>query len=359
MTHVAAPPFAHTSGPRDAKIAIVGEAHGAEEAKVGLPFVGTTGQELTRLLRESGIRRGDCFLTNVIAARPSPTSNNFDLLCGSKAEVGGKSYVLPPLRQGKYLRPEYLPELDRLKVELESVRPNLIVAAGGKASWALLRNAAISRIRGTVTPGILTPGIKVLPTYHPSYLMQVWSDRPVVLADLTKAKREAEFPEFRRPERWVEVNPTLEDIQRWVSETLAKPPEYLSVDIETDHGQIEMIGFATSVRRALVVPFIDRLRPEFSYWANDLDERCAREQCQRLLSSDIPKLGQNFIFDMQYLLREGYRLNAVRADTMLLHHALFPELSKGLGFLGSIYTNEPAWKLMRHRKKEEELKADD
>jgi hypothetical protein len=45
------------------------------------------------------------------------------------------------------------------------------------------------------------------------------------------------------------------------------------------------------------------------------------------------------------------------ADTMLLHHAMYPELPKSLGFLGSIYTNESAWKLMRQDS--EELKRDE
>jgi hypothetical protein len=42
----------------------------------------------------------------------------------------------------------------------------------------------------------------------------------------------------------------------------------------------------------------------------------------------------------------GLRPANVAEDTMLLHHSLFPELPKGLGFLGSIYTNEASWKLM-------------
>jgi hypothetical protein len=45
------------------------------------------------------------------------------------------------------------------------------------------------------------------------------------------------------------------------------------------------------------------------------------------------------------------------ADTMLLHHSMYPELPKSLGFLGSIYTNEAAWKLMR--RDAEELKRDE
>lgn len=359
MVHVAAPAFAHSSGPRNAKIAFVAEAWGETEARLGVPLVGATGQEFNRLLREAGIEREQCFLTNVIAARPSPTSNNFDLLCGKKAEVGGRSYTLPAIRQGMYLRPEYFGELDRLKEELSIVRPNLIVALGGKSSWALLGNAGISRIRGTVAPSSLVPGLKVLPTYHPAYLFQMWSDRPIVLLDLLKAKAEAEFPEFRRPERQVIVNPTLAELREWIAGVLANPPPLLGCDIETVNGQIESIAFARSRSDAICCPFILRA-PWRSYWSSDTEELAARELCNALLASpQVRLLGQNFLYDTQYLLREGFTLRAVADDTMLMHHSLYLELQKGLGFLGSIYSNEPAWKLMRHRKKEEELKRDD
>ena len=59
-------------------------------------------------------------------------------------------------------------------------------------------------------------------------------------------------------------------------------------------------------------------------------------------------IGQNFSYDMQYFWRTvGITCPKFFGDTMLLHHALQPELEKGLGFLGSIYTNEPSWKFMR------------
>jgi len=58
---------------------------------------------------------------------------------------------------------------------------------------------------------------------------------------------------------------------------------------------------------------------------------------------------QNGLYDLQYILRMGLRPANCQADTMLLHHSLFPELQKGLGFLGSIYTNEASWKLMREQ----------
>lgn len=66
----------------------------------------------------------------------------------------------------------------------------------------------------------------------------------------------------------------------------------------------------------------------------------------------------NCAYDLQYLLREGFRITGPVHDTMLMHHAHLPEMRKSLGFLGSVYTDEPAWKSMRERG-EETFKLDD
>jgi hypothetical protein len=61
---------------------------------------------------------------------------------------------------------------------------------------------------------------------------------------------------------------------------------------------------------------------------------------------------------MNYMLRTvGIAARRMKDDTMLMHHALQPEMEKGLGFLGSVYTDEPAWKFMRA--KHETLKKED
>lgn len=367
MPHQPAPPFAHTSGPHTADLAFVAEAFGEQEALTGRPLIGNAGQEFTRLCREAGIDRGRCFLTNTMAFRPYQQvtgadgvlvkieSNDFDVLCANRAEVG-KDYTLPQLSTGKFLKPEFLGEIERLREELETVRPNLCVALGAKALWALCRTAAIGTMRGTVMASTLVPGLKILPTYHPSYLFKVWSHRPVVLADLMKARREGQFPEIRRPDRSILVSPTISELSDWVRATLAQPPAALATDVETMRGQITMIGFARSRSEAIVCPFFDPRRGG-NYWPTFEDEFAARMLCGKLLASPIPKVTQNGLYDIQYFLREGYRLSAFDDDTMLLHHSMFPEMQKGLGFLGSIYTSEPAWKLMRHSK--EELKRDE
>lgn len=348
--HTAAPPFAHSSGPKTAKLAFVAEAWGEQEDMVGKPLIGNAGQEFTRLCQEAGIERNECFLTNVIAARPP--ENKFDHFCCKKSETP-IGYSLSPLSQGKYLRQEFLGELERLKTELEGVRPNLIVALGAKALWALLGTGSIGAMRGTVATAKLCPGYKMLATYHPSYLFKVWSHRPVVLADLMKARREATFPEVRRPEREVLVFPTLSEIEEWFLR--AQHTALLSIDIETSRGQITDIGFATSRAKAMVITFINRDGSDF--WPTPEHEVAAWRWVAALCGLPCPKLFQNGVFDLGYLMKQGVKVVNCAEDTMLLHHSLYPELSKGLGFLGSIYTNEPAWKLMTRHK--EEFKKDE
>ena len=178
-------PFAHSSGPKDAKIALVGEGWGEQDALIGKPFQGYSGQELTRMLNEAGIIRRECFLTNVFNFRVKDVSE----LCGTKSEVGG-DYPLPHLgKTGQYLHPRYFPHLARLQEELEIVKPHVIVALGATACWALLGTNGLASLRGTVAMAHNLP-LKVLPTYSPSGVMRNWAWRPITVADLMKAKKE-------------------------------------------------------------------------------------------------------------------------------------------------------------------------
>lgn len=352
MTHLAKPPFACSSGPKVTSIALVGEAFGRSEALLERPFIGASGQELTRMLTQAGIKREDCFLTNVFAFQPE--SNNIETLCVAKKELP-PGYKLPAIKQGKYIKPEFLPEVERLKQELVSVAPNIVIALGNVAAWALLQQTAISRIRGYCTFGPLLPSTKILPTFHPAAVLRDWSARVIVVADFFKAKRESEFPEIRRRRRAILVDPTLQEIYEWINKA---PIHQLGVDIETKARMIEMVGFARSAEDAIAIPFIDKRKPEGSYWVTADEERSAWYYVQHLLDLPCPKIFQNGMYDLQYLARQGLRVRNCSEDTMLLHHSLFPEMQKSLGFMGSTHTSEPNWKLMRG-KEAEELKRDE
>ncbi len=371
---------------------LVGEAWGESEDQLKKPFSGESGKELFRMLgeampevepelhrqvceehkyglawvksREAWLEAAGISLTNVLAFRPP--ANKLEELCDSKKAVGELAGSYPPLARGKYLHAEFLGELDRLREELNVWRPNLVVALGNTACWALLQVTNIGSIRGAITstvPGIFTSdvaqipgGIKCLPTYHPAGVLRQWAWRPIVVADLMKAHREAGFPEVRRPQRTILVSPTLEEMLAWEQETYRLKPLALSPDVETASGQITCIGFASSPSRAMVIPFWDRTKPNWSYWPDHQSERIAWDCTERLLRYDCEKIGQNFIYDTQYITRVGIQPTRMTADTMLLHHSMYPEMQKGLGFLGSIYTNESAWKLLRKRKADSEKK---
>jgi uracil-DNA glycosylase len=321
------------------KMALVGEAWGKEEAASGKPFVGNAGRILNGLLSQAGIRRDDCFITNVLNLQPKP-SNDIKNCCGPRAEGIAD---MPALIPGKYMRAEFKPELDRLYKELDLVLPNLIVALGATASWALLRTTGIASIRGAVA---LSYWGKVLPTYHPQAVGYDWSLRPVLYADLCKAKREAEFPEIRRPQREVWIEPALTDLSAF--EQYLDEAEMLAVDIETIGDMITCVGFAPSHDRAIVVPFYDASKPDRNYWPSFEEERTAWQWVAKWCRSPIPKVLQNGLYDINFLWKTmGIAVANATHDTMLLHHALQPELPKGLAFLGSIYSTESAWKLMR------------
>jgi uracil-DNA glycosylase len=327
-------------------IMILGEAWGAEEAQIGLPFVGSSGRLLNDLLSEAEIERSSCYVTNVFNLQPQPT-NDIKNLCTDRKN---SSVPMPELFKGAYLQDQYWPEVLRLRSEIENIRPNLIIALGNTAMWALTGVNGIRSLRGTVTASTYPGGFKILPTYHPAAVLRDWSLRPVVVADLMKAKRQSLFPEIRRPKRELWLEPSLNHIELFYLSYVQKCTK-LSWDIETAGAdQITCVGFAPSPERAIVIPFVDNRSPSGSYWPDTRTEVLAWKAVAKYLAHPAStKVTQNGLYDMHWLWAKiGIRpYGPDFEDTMLMHHAMNPELEKGLGFLGSVYTDEPAWKTMR------------
>lgn len=147
-----------------ARLVFVGEAPGADEDAKGEPFVGRAGQLLTEIITKGmGLRRDDVYIANVIKCRPPGNRNP------EPDEVASCEPFL--IRQ------------------LELIRPQVIVALGKFAVQTLLRTKTpITKLRGQWGD---YQGIKVMPTFHPAYLLRnpgdkrlVWSDIKAVLAEL-------------------------------------------------------------------------------------------------------------------------------------------------------------------------------
>ena len=342
------------------RIVLVGEAYGAQEAQAKAPFVGPTGSLLNRLCQEAGLitaqehkgietalwardypRRDQLYaragirLTNVFNLQPP--SNKIEALCGPKHDKRR------PIRAGKYLRPEYYGELDRLKTELEEWQPNITIGLGATALWFATGYGAITKTRGTIIDSMLG---KFLATYHPAYLLRgAWSMRPILVSDLTKAHKHSIDRAVVRPPRTIYVPETLDDIAEafeWL-----KDASTIAIDIETAQEQITCIGFAPSKARTLVIPIWDSTKLDNSYWM-EYDEQRVWEWIRAICALPAAKVFQNGLYDLHYLWR-GYGIAVANCkhDTMLLHHALQPEVQKSLAFLGALYTDEVAWKQMR------------
>ena len=326
------------------KLAIVGEAPGESEAKAGKPFVGSSGRMLDEWLEAVGIKREECLITNVFTERPK---GNEVAQYFVKSTHERANHKLPKHESHGYLDTRYNDELERLRNELVSVSPRVVLAVGGTALWALTGHSKITKVRGTVLSSTLVPGAKVVGTFHPSFIMR-GNDKhvPTVLSDIRKAW---EFAGGTRQtvSREVWINPTLKDLELFEEKYLANA-EIVCYDIETfwqDLRAIKCIGIAADSKAAIVVPFVDeRYR---SYWTTAEQEVKAWLWVKRILENPATKkLAHNTVYDASWLYDMGIIIQGEPRDSMLLAHAIDPERKKDLGFLGSLYSNEEAWKTM-------------
>jgi hypothetical protein len=220
---------------------------------------------------------------------------------------------------------------------------------------AITKQTGIGKVRGTIMQAIL--GQKVLATYPPEMILRNWSQRIVVIADLKKIAKEKEFPEIVIPTRMLLINPTLDEVTNFYNEHLKLAKE-ISIDIETKFENVRTISFAPSPDIGIVIPLIDTRNKNNSYWKTTEEEIEVLKIISIVLRSSAKKIMQNGSYDLQYnWLKLGIPTYGFGIDTTLVHHALYPELEKNLGFLGSIYTSEPSWKLMR--KRADELKKEE
>lgn len=326
------------------RLAFVGEAPGDREVEQGKPLVGPSGKVFNALLKSAGIWREDCLVTNV-----------FD-------EKAPDNDVTPWLKD----QPRVDASLKRLAEELGAHKPTVVVPLGATALWALTGQTSINAFRGTVCQATrVVPGVKLVPTFHPAYILRQWKHYVIVVGDLVRAVSEAaKGPALSHPRRRILIDPSVADLKALRIKLLQPRPEAdpLSVDIETGWGQITHVGMAWSQEEGLCIPFVDKRSPNRSYWST-LDEECEAWEIVRetLECADVPKVGQFFGgYDCMWLLScMGIKVYNYRHDTRLLHHALYPELEKSLGFMGAAYGSQGAWKTLGRHSGVEVRKGDD
>lgn len=142
-------------GNENAKLMIIGEAPGFDEDVQGRPFVGKAGQLLTRILQSINLQREEVYITNVVKCRPPQNRNP---------------------------KPDEINSCNPfLMMQIKTISPKIICALGTFSAQTLLKtDAKITALRGKVYE---LEGIKIVPTYHPAYLLrnpdkkrEVWED---------------------------------------------------------------------------------------------------------------------------------------------------------------------------------------
>jgi hypothetical protein len=132
------------------------------------------------------------------------------------------------------------------------------------------------------------------------------------------------------------------------------------MDVETEAGQITHLSIAASPTTTLVIPLWDKRKPGYHHFQDPAEELKVRLWIQKLLSDPrVIKLFQNACYDLMYLREEFGRVIGLVEDIMLIHHAMQIELPKSLGYMGSLYTTEGAWKHMRVKPKTAVNKKDE
>ncbi|MDT7809306.1 MAG: uracil-DNA glycosylase [Acidobacteriota bacterium] len=159
----------HTEGHPTARLMFVGEAPGADEDASGRPFVGRAGQLLNKIIEAIGLKRDDVLIGNVNRCRP-PANRT------------------PTTEEARTCKPFLLREIN-------IARPDVIVVLGNTAMKNLLdTKEGITRLRGQFQD---YRGIKVMPTFHPAYLLrdpskkrEVWDDMKKVRDYLNSTKKQ-------------------------------------------------------------------------------------------------------------------------------------------------------------------------
>ncbi len=256
-------------------LALVGEAPGREEERRGQPFVGTSGHLLDQMLAVAGIIRSECYITNVADTRPP--NNDFRAFYND-AKRNKPTAALIAHRK-------------RLLEELRSVHPTVIVALGEEALRATAALTGIKAHRGILFERKGIHGVdtgRVLPTYHPAYVLRMYGERSVVELDLKKAIRQARHP--HRPVMEFITDPSTEEILAWFAERHSP----VSFDIETIGPCTRSVGFGWSPTEAISIPLIWRGGHRWDEEDEILILQCLKDY---LADSTIEKYIQNAPFD--------------------------------------------------------------
>ena len=300
-------------------ICFVAEAPGRYEIIQGRPLVGPSGKIFNNLLQAAGINRSDCYIINVCRERIS----SIEHLLNKKGVTDEGEEVAADLKE-----------------RLSRATPNVTVALGKLATALLVGDSRVSKLRGSPLPSTLVPGMEVIPTFHPAYLLPYRGDpnlKHTVISDLNKIKRHSIRPGLQIPERTLLVRPTFGEACEFLTDM--GHSDRVAFDIEVYNHQVSCISFANHPYLAMSIPFTG------DYWPDFREAIIWQRIADVLGDPNIEKVGQYVTFDISFLLLQNrIRTRGPIFDPYVAHRIMYPQFPASLEFLCSIYTDEPYYK---------------
>lgn len=303
------------SGPKDAKIFLIGEAPGALEIVKGKPFVGPAGEVLNKCLKDAGLDRKNVRINNILACRPIKDRNP------RASEIRACA--------------------ERLDKEIKEVNPNILVLLGAVALRKFSDTDSITKVRGHLFYSSEFQ-VKYIPTIHPAYVCRFPDKASLLTQDLVKAKENSiskTYVSKKQDVKYFFCN-TISRVNKLFIE-LAKQ-KIVAVDVETtglDFTKDKLLGvsFSWKERTGVYLPLLGQQRKEI--WTKEQFEYI-HSKLQGFLTSSIPKVFHNSKFDLKMFRAIGIKTKKVVFDTLIAHYLLNENRgTHGLDDLAWAYTD--------------------
>jgi len=315
----------YTSGPINARLVLVGEAPGAQEVQAGEAFVGKAGNLLNELLRSARLSRSSCYIDNVFQFRPERNDVRPYLSISGRRVKESKEYVIARAA---------------LLSRLAQTTATTIVTLGNVPTYTLTGYTEVTKVRGSVLQCPELGNRKVIPCIHPSAALREFLFRYYIVSDLIRAREHTEFPETRRLERNLLLEPSYETALAYLEQ--CHKQESVAYDIEVRGQELSHLSIAVSPTDAICIPFVQGAE---HYWGPEQETEIMRQIARLLENPRVIKIGQNLTFDATFLYDKYGIVSHPIEDTMVAQGILYPEFPKGLDFLTSIYCGgEPYYK---------------
>ena len=318
-----------SSGPKNAKLMIIGESSGGEEEdKNGRPFMGPAGKKLNELIEKVGIDRDECFIINVIGCKPTDDKTPQQLI-----------------EWANCCKDNFLSKTD-------GCNPEVIITLGNAARYVVTgKEEGIQKEHGIQEKWGRFPNATIVSTVHPAAILRSSGLMTIAVKDFNLVSTILNGENKNEKSVDYRIVSPGEDLHNLKKELESSGK--FSFDIETTgfdwmNDKILCIGFSKKPYSGYVLPMLGQHEEEI-WSSNDYKSIC--DWLIRVFREDMIQCGANLKFDLRFLRQIGVKSGGFLFDVSLAHHLIDEEAPHNLDYISVTYTNMPPYKEEFHRLK--------